>query len=169
MTQMICVGVLSGSYGVRGEMRVKSFCANPADLDTFDPLYTEDGTQEFKLALIGQIKNGFSARIVGVDTKEQADALRGTQLFVTRAQMPEVGEDEYYYSDLIGLNVVDTGGTAIGDVILVSNHGADDLLEVRLQGSSDTALIPFTKACVPTVDLSAKRIVIDPPAGLLPE
>ena len=167
MTALICVGMIAGAFGVRGEVRVKSFCANPGDLETYAPLVTEEGDRSFEISLIGQIKNGFSARVVGVETKDDADALRGISLFARREDLPALPDDEYYYSDLIGLQVADAGGTVIGYVKSVMNHGADDLLEVTVSSASDTALIPFTKAIVPTVDLAARRIVIDPPEGLL--
>ena len=167
MTALICVGMIAGAFGVRGEVRVKSFCANPSDLETYAPLLTEEGDQSFDISLIGQIKNGFSARIVGVASKDDADALRGISLFARREDLPALPNDEYYYSDLIGFEVADTGGAVIGHVKSVMNHGADDLLEVTVPGASDTALIPFTKVIVPTVDLTARRIVIDPPEGLL--
>lgn len=167
MSQLICVGSIAGAFGVRGEVRVKSFCADPQDLGNYSPLSNEDGSRSFDVALIGQIKNGFSARISGVDSKEDADALRGVQLFALRDQLPQLPDDEYYYSDLVGLEVLDTGGEALGTVKAVQNHGADDLLEVTIYGSSDTTFIPFTRAIVPTVDLKSGRIVIDPPDGLI--
>ncbi len=169
MTNMICVGSIAGAYGVHGEVRIKSFCAVPEAIQDYSPLISEDGTQEFSLALIGHVKSGFSARIVGVETKEQADALRGVQLFTPRDQLPSLPDDEFYYSDLVGLDVQDTGGETIGTVASVDNHGADDLLEVRLVGGGETALIPFTKAIVPTIDMEKGLLVIDPPEGLLPQ
>tara|TARA_B100000787_G_C16117165_1_gene260921 strand:+ start:167 stop:670 length:504 start_codon:yes stop_codon:yes gene_type:complete len=167
MSELICVGSIAGAFGVKGELRVKSFCANPSDLAKYTPLLTEDGEKSFELSLIGEIKNGFSARIVGIDNKEAADALRGVSLFARREDLPELPVDEYYYSDLIGFEVADTGGIFIGTVKTVVNHGADDLLEISIPGASDTALVPFTKIFVPTVDMNAKKIVIDPPEGLL--
>jgi len=167
MSELICVGSIAGAFGVKGELRVKSFCENPSDLAKYTPLLTEDGKKRFELSLIGEIKNGFSARIVGIDTKEAADALRGVSLFARREDLPELPVDEYYYSDLIGFEVADTGGIFIGTVKTVVNHGADDLLEISIPGASDTALVPFTKIFVPTVDMNAKKIVIDPPEGLL--
>ncbi|MEO0380124.1 MAG: ribosome maturation factor RimM [Pseudomonadota bacterium] len=163
---LICIGAISGSYGVAGEARVKSFCADPYDIETYNPLSTEDGTRSFTLALIRPIKNGFVARIAEVDTKEKADALKGIQLFARRAQLPSLPADEFYYSDLTGLSVFDTGGAELGQVKSVQNHGAGDLLEVQLPGESTTVLIPFTQAIVPTVDLGQGRIVADPPEGL---
>lgn len=165
-SELLRVGTIGGAYGVRGEVRLKSFCANPEDIDSYAPLLSEDGSEQFSLQLIGAIKNGFSARILGVETKEQADALRGTGLFVRRDQLAELPDDEFYYSDLTGLEVVDTGGGVLGKVKTVVNHGAGDLLEVQIAGSSATTFLPFTKDAVPTVDLKGGRIVADPPEGL---
>ncbi|WP_299620954.1 ribosome maturation factor RimM [uncultured Tateyamaria sp.] len=163
---LICVGTISGSYGVHGELRVKSFCAVPEDIETYSPLTSEDGKRSFALALVRPMKNGFVARIAEVATKEQADDLRGTQLFARREQLPTLPDDEYYYSDLVGLEVFDTGGTSLGRVKSVQNHGAADILEVHVAGGTATVLLPFTMAVVPTVDLGAGRIVADPPEGL---
>ena len=163
----VCVGAIAGSYGVRGELRIKSFCAVPQDIESYSPLTSEDGSATFHLALIRPIKNGFAARIAEVATKEDADALKGTQLFAERDQLPGLPDDEYYHTDLIGLAVVDTGGTALGTVKSVLNHGATDLLEVQQPGGSATILLPFTRAIIPTVDLGVGRIVADPPEGLI--
>ncbi|WP_147110577.1 ribosome maturation factor RimM [Tateyamaria sp. syn59] len=163
---LICVGAISGAYGVRGEVRVKSFCADPEDIEAYSPLTTEDGARFFSLAIIRPMKNGFVARIAEVATKEDADALKGTQLFACRDQLPHLPDDEFYYTDLVGLEVFDTGGTSLGRVKSVQNHGASDLLEIHAPGGTTTVLLPFTKAAVPTVDLSARRIVADPPEGL---
>ena len=169
MSEMICVGAIAGSYGVRGELRVKSYCAVPEDIEKYTPLCSEDRSRQFALAILRPIKNGFAARIAEVTTKEEADALRGTALFVERDQMPSLPDDEFYHADLIGLSVYDTGGVLLGTVKTVQNHGADDLLELQFAGTSATTFLPFTKTAVPTVDLASGRIVADPPHGILPE
>ena len=166
---LICVGAIAGAYGVRGEVRVKSYCAAPEDIETYRPLYTEDGSRTFNLALLHQVKNGFAARIAEITTKEEADEMRGLSLFAARDQLPSLPDDEFYHADLIGLEVYDTGGTLLGRVKTVQNHGADDLLELQLTGTSATTFLPFTKAAVPTVDLASGRIVADPPLGVLPD
>lgn len=169
MTDMICVGAIAGAYGVRGELRVKSYCAVPEDIETYSPLWSEDRSRQFALAILRPIKNGFAARIPDVATKEDADALRGVALFADRDQLPNLPDDEFYHADLIGLDVYDTGGVLLGRVKTVQNHGADDLLELQFAGNSATTFLPFTKAAVPTVDLAAGRIVADPPEGILPD
>ena len=166
MTDRIVVGSLGGAFGVHGEVRLKSFCADPAAIADYAPLFTEDGRKFAQLVLTGQQKNGFTARLDGVITKEDADALRNVKLMADRAQMPSLPDDEYYYTDLIGLDVLDTGGEKLGTVKNVMDHGAGDLLEVQVPGASDTVLLPFTQAAVPTVDLASGRIIADPPDGL---
>ena len=165
----ICVGVISGSYGVHGELRIKSFCAVPEDIEKYSPLTDEAGEREYMLAILRPITNGFSARLPEISNKEDADTLRGTKLFARREQMPSLPDDEFYHADLIGLEVYDTGGVLLGRVKTVQNHGADDLLELQLAGNSTTTFLPFTKASIPTVDLATGRIVADPPDGILPE
>jgi 16S rRNA processing protein RimM len=167
MTDRVCVGAISGAFGVRGEVRLKSFCAEPADIAAYGPLSTEDGARSFEITLTRPVKSGFAARLSGVPTKEAADALRGTRLYAPRDALPSLPDDEFYHADLIGLTALDTGGVTLGKVAAVLNHGAGDLLELRGTGLKGSVLVPFTRAAVPTVDLSAGRVIIDPPEGLL--
>jgi len=167
--ERICVGVIAGAFGVKGEVRLKSFCAEPEDVATYGPLWTEDGARSFTIEITRPVKSGFAALITGVTTKEAADALRGTRLYADRTALPSLPDDEYYHADLIGLEVVDTGGVALGHVTAVHNHGAGDLLEITGPGLKSPALVPFTRASVPTVDLAAARVIVDPPEGVLPE
>lgn len=166
MTDPVCVGAIAGAFGVQGEVRLKSFCATPEDIALYAPLTTEDGGRSFTVTLTRPVKNGFAARLGGVTGKEQADALRGVRLFVPRDRLPSLPDDEFYHADLIGLQVLDSGGTVLGQVKSVLNHGAGDLLEIERPGSSATVLLPFTRDAVPTVDLGAGRLIADPPDGL---
>ena len=169
MTTRVCVGAVAGSFGVRGEVRLKCFTAEPEAIAAYGPLQSEDGARSFEVTLTRPVKGGYAARLSGVTSKEAADALRGTRLYVDRAGLPEPGEEEFYHADLIGLAVHDTGGALLGHVKAVQNHGASDLLELRLPDGSQTVLLPFTKAIVPTIDLAAGRLVADPPEGLFPQ
>ena len=164
----ICVGAISGAFGVRGEVRLKSFTAEPEAIATYGPLFTEDGGRSFTARITGAVSGGLSARLVGVATREEAEALRGVQLFAGRDRLPALPDDEFYHADLIGLVVQDTGGAPLGRVTAVHNHGAGDLLEVQPPGGGATVLLPFTREVVPTVDLAAKCLVADPPGGLFP-
>ena len=88
------------------------------------------------------------------------------KLYTDRDKLPSLPDDEFYHADLIGLEVFDTGGTLLGTVKAVMDHGAGDILEVQRPNTSDTVLLPFTLAAIPTVDLNAGRIISDPPDGM---
>jgi len=162
----VIVGAIAGAFGVKGEVRLKSFCADPAAIADYTPLYSKDGRRFATVVLTGAASNALTARIDGVTTKEEADALKGTELYAERDQLPSLPDDEFYHADLIGLSVYDAGGQLLGKVKAVLNHGASDLLEIHIPGAKSTVLLPFTNAAVPTVNLAAGRIVADPPAGL---
>ncbi len=162
----IIVGSLAGAFGVHGDVRVKSYCAEPDAIADYTPLTRSDGKTITTLVLKGMAKGALIARVDGITTKEEADALKGVDLFAARDQLPSLPDDEFYHTDLMGLTAVDTGGAELGRVKAVQTNGADDLLEIVGPGLKDTVLVPFTKAIVPTVDLAAGRVVIDPPGGL---
>lgn len=159
--RLTCVGALAGAFGVQGEVRLKSFCADPAAIAEYAPLLTEDG-RSFGIRIVKPLNGAFAARLTGVANREAAEALKGTRLYVPRERLPDPGDDEFYHADLIGLAVVDTGGAALGTVRAVLDHGAGDFLEIARPGTADL-LLPFTRALVPTVDIAGGRIVADPP------
>lgn len=160
---LVCVGAIAGAFGVRGEARVKSFCAEPEAIADYAPLTTEDGGRSFTLRITRPVKGGFAARLGGVATREAAEALKGLRLYAPRDRLPGLPDDEFYHSDLIGLTAVDVGGAVLGDVRSVEDYGAGDFLEIRLAATGKPLLVPFTQEAAPTVDLTAGRIVIDPP------
>ena len=155
---MICVGAIAGAYGVRGEARIKSFCAEPEAIADYAPLTSEDGRQ-FDVSITRAIKDGFAARLSGIPHREAAEALRGTRLYAPRERLPALPDDEYYHADLIGLSVFDTGGVALGSVRAVHDFGAGDVLD--LVGGPKPIMLPFTREAVPTVDLASRRIIAD--------
>ncbi|MBF9047810.1 16S rRNA processing protein RimM [Rhodobacterales bacterium LSUCC0031] len=166
MVDRVCIGAIAGAFGVRGEVRLKSFCAEAADIAAYGPLTTEDGARSYEITLTRPVTSGYAARLSGVTSKEAADALRGVRLFAPRSALPHLPDDEFYHADLLGLTAQDTGGAPLGKVAAVLNHGAGDILELRGAPLKGAVLVPFTSAIVPTVDLAAGRIVIDPPEGL---
>ena len=163
MTERVCVGAIAGAFGVRGEVRLKSFTSQPNDIAAYAPLYTEDGSRSFTVRLTRPVTGGLGARLSGVETREQAEALKGVTLWTDRDKLPALPDDEFYHADLIGLSVHDTGGALIGKVRAIYDHGAGDILEIHGPGRRQVLLLPFTRAFVPTVDLAAGRIVADPP------
>jgi 16S rRNA processing protein RimM len=160
---LICIGAIAGTFGVVGEVRLKSFCSEPADIAAYGPLLSEDGRREFHITLTRPVSGGLGARIRGITSKEAADALRGTSLHVPRDRLPGLPDDEFYHADLIGLAAYDTGGEPIGKVTAIYNHGAGDIVEISPNRHKPALLLPFTTAIVPNVDLAAGRIVVNLP------
>ena len=165
MADRVCLGAISGAFGVHGDVRLKSFCADPSAIANYGALTSEDGQSWFEISALMPIKAGFSARLSGVATRMQAEALKGTRLYAARDVLPDLPDDEFYHADLVGLAVLDTGGAQLGKVKAVLNHGADDLIEVQVTGG-DTVLVPFRQAVVPTVDVAGGRLIVDPPEGI---
>jgi len=160
---LICIGAISGAFGVGGEVRLKSFCTEPTNIATYGPLFSADGTREFRITLTRPVAGGLGARIAGIATKEAADALRGTSLYVAREKLPSLPDDEFYHADLIGLSAYDTGGELIGKVTAIYNHGAGDIVEISGNRHKSALLLPFTVEIVPNVDLAAGRLVVNLP------
>ena len=163
MSDLICVGAIAGAFGVNGEVRLKSFCSEPTDIASYGPLTTEDGSRSFQITLTRPVAGGLGARIAGITSKEAADALRGTSLFVPRDRLPALPDDEFYHADLIGLSAFDTGGELLGKVTAIHNHGAGDIIEISPTRHKSALLLPFTKTIVPNVDLAAGRLIVDLP------
>ncbi|MGQ0677679.1 MAG: ribosome maturation factor RimM, partial [Rhodospirillales bacterium] len=100
--------------------------------------------------------------------RDAAEALRGVRLYAERALFPALRENEFYHADLIGLSAEAADGAVLGRVSAVDNYGAGDVIELELAGGG-SAVLPFNRQAVPAVDLAGGRIVVDPPAGLLPQ
>ncbi len=157
------------AHGVRGEIRLRSFTETPLAVAGYAPLSGSDG-HAYRLTAArpaaGTSHDMLVVSVAGIGDRNAAEALNGIELSVPRSSLPDTGEDDFYHADLIGLSVETTDGTALGMVTAVENHGAGDLLEITAPGGS-SVLVPFTKAVVPTIDIAAGRLVVDPPAGLL--
>jgi len=164
----VCLGVIAGAHGLEGLVRIKSFTATPADIGAYGPLADEADARRFALSVTGRAKGVVLARIDGVGDRTQAEALKGTRLYLPRATLPAPAADEYYYADLIGLAVELPDGTTVGTVRAVDNFGAGEVLDVATQGPGGgaTVAVPFTRAAVPLVDLDGGRIVVNPLPGL---
>ncbi|MBI1774221.1 MAG: 16S rRNA processing protein RimM [Proteobacteria bacterium] len=163
----LLVGEIVGAQGIGGLLRVRSFTQEPADLLAYGPVIAEPDGKPIELRLERVAKGGVViARAPGVTDRNAAERLRGVKLFLERGQLPVAGEDEFYHADLIGLTVELASGERLGVVSAVQDFGAGALLEVR--HASGSTLLPFTRAVVPAVDLALRRIVVEPPPGLLP-
>ena len=159
----VCLGVVAGAHGVRGLLKIKSFTAEPLDIGAYGPLSDAKGQRRFDPEIKGRVKESVLVAFAGVTDRDQAQALRGTRLYVSRSVLPEPeDEDEFYNTDLIGLRVEDGAGKVLGSVKAMHNFGGGDLLEVQ-PAEGKSWLVPFTKLAVPVVDLDQGRVVVERP------
>lgn len=160
----LCVGMITGPHGVRGLVRVKSFTAVPADLAGYRPITDADGVRCFDLEFVGEVRGLFLARIAGVRDRDAALPLRGVQLYIDRDLLPPVEEeDEYYYTDLIGLTASRSDGSVYGSVKAVHDFGAGAMIEIELS-EGGIVILPFTAEIFPEVDLAGRKVVTVPPS-----
>lgn len=156
----VLLGAVTGAHGIRGELVVRSYTAEPEDIAAYGALETARGQSLPALTVVRVTPKGVIARMAGVLDRTSAEALQGTELWIARSRLPAAAGGEYYHADLIGLKAVAPDGAEIGQVIAVENFGAGDLLEIRLTGTTATEYIPFTNAFVPDIDLAAGRATV---------
>ncbi len=156
---MICVGAIAGAFGVKGEVKLKSFTQKPQDCVAYGPLLDEAGAVILTPTSHRPVKDALAVRAKEVSTREDAEALKSIKVYVLRSALPEPEEDEFYFTDLVGLDVKTTDGRRMGKVIAVHEFGAGDMLEIKPQDSA-SFFHPFTKVATPKVDIGAGRIVI---------
>ncbi len=162
---LVLLGRFGAPHGVRGEIRLQSYTADPLAIGSYGPLTDKSGAKTFKLQSVRpQGKDMLVARVEGVADRTGAERLTGVELYIAREKLPAPeDEDEFYLADLVGLRAETREGAQIGVVVAVRNFGAGDILEVAPQAGGETLLFPFTKAVVPVVDISGGRVVIEPP------
>ena len=116
---------------------------------------------------ITRLEEALGAELLHRTTRRVSLSTSGTALYVPREALPAPEEDEFYAADLIGCRVEAVDGAPLGEVKAVNDFGAGDVLEIHLNGA--IWRLPFTLENTPQIDLKDRRIVADPPDGLLPE
>jgi 16S rRNA processing protein RimM len=161
----VCVAVVAAAHGLRGVLKLRCFTERPEDVAAYGALFDRNARRLFELQVIGPAPGGVLARAEGIEERNAAEALRGTELFVPRSALPELGPDEFYYSDLEGMEALRADGSRFGVVHGVDNFGAGDLIEVVADDGRRLSL-PFTQRTVPSIDLARRRLVVEPPEEL---
>ena len=161
--KLILVGQVAGGFGVRGEVRVTAFTADPLALKAYGPLLRADGSVGLTLTTARAAKGAVIGRAKEIETKEQADALRGLKLHIPRDRLPEPEEDEFYLTDLVGLQARGPDGLVLGAVKSVQNFGADDMLEIAPAAGGPTWYLPFTREAVPELHVGEGWLLAVPP------
>lgn len=157
---MVLLGRIVAAHGLRGEVKILAFTETPENIAAYGLLNDGRG-REFRIdELRPQKGEAVIARLAGVTDRTAAEKLRGTELYVSRDCLPVPDEEEWYYSDLVGLQAVTPDGGAFGEVVSVQNFGAGDLLELRVPAERQTVFLAFTHANVPAVDIKTGRITV---------
>lgn len=179
--RMVCLGVITGAHGIRGQFRVRSFTATAEDVAAYGPVFDASGNHPLRISVVGRTGDRLIVRADGIHDRNQAETLGKRRLYVPRDALPAAEAETFYHVDLIGLRaeVADSSGPSgpselsdqaavpvLGTVTAVHDFGAGDLLEVT-QPDGRTVMIPFTADAVPVVDVAGGRVVVAPPAGLI--
>jgi 16S rRNA processing protein RimM len=151
-----------GAQGLKGEVKAKIFTASPDALSRYGKLHARDG-RTFTITAFRPSKQG-EAGIAFAEVKDRntAEALKGTELFVSRDALPEPDEDEFYHADLVGLEARDSEGRVLGKVVAVHNFGASDVIELA-RDDGDSVHLAFTRETVPVIKIADGYIVVAVP------
>ena len=161
--QNILMGVVTRAHGIRGDVVVKWFGEDVEAVSSYKMFHDEQGTQEYRVTHARPLKgNTFVAHFLGVDSRTDAEAMRGTSLFIDRTLFPQIEDDEFYLVDLIGLKVIDDNRQPFGHVSEVHNFGAGDVIEVAPVDGSASIMVPFTHDFVPEIESGLHIVLVMP-------
>jgi len=159
------MGVIGRPHGVRGLVHVHSYTAEPADLAAYAPLQDEAGriwSLAWRSEGVAELRNAAGHPLTD---RTQAERLVNIKLYVDRARLPQPDGDEFYLSDLVGLQARDAAGQPIGHVTEIHDYGAGTSLEIARE-AANPLIIPFTREAVPAIDIPAGHLTIIPPTEI---
>lgn len=161
----VCLGVIVGAHGIRGEVKVRSFTEDANDIGAYGVLTDKSGQKSFSVKVVGRSKDDLRVKIEECDDRNQAEALRGTELFVERCVLPETDDEEFYQTDLVGLEVKTESGEFLGKVVAFYNFGAGDIVEIKI--GQKLEMLPFNKDFVPEVCINKGYIIVREPVSAI--
>jgi len=152
-SSLFCAAVIATVHGVHGHVKVKCFLEDPSQFKSYSPYLDEKGEESYVVEkVLSQAKDILIVSLKGIQDRNQAENLRGVQLMLSKKRLPQLSEDTFYHSDLIGLKVLSYQGVSLGVVHALYNYGAGDILEV-ISSEDELGMVPFTKQTFPVVDL----------------
>ena len=155
----VVIGIIVAPHGVRGTLRVRAPGAGGHLREGVEPLVAG---RRRRISRVRETPRGFLVDLEGVEDRSGADAYRGEELVLDRAELDALGEGEFYVGDLVGLMAFGEGGEVVGTVEETFETPAHEVLVVRREGTP-ALYVPFTLEHVPEVDLEAARLVVRPP------
>jgi len=160
LQKMVTLGRIAAPHGVRGLFKVQVFCEKPEDLASYSPLFLEDGSK-MTLQLKGMSKGLAICSSPSVSERTIAESLKGQLLYLPRARLPDLGAEEIYQADLLGMQVQNSAGRILGEVIALHDFGAGEIVEIQLGNSRKTEMLPYYPPFLKQVDEAARCIILD--------
>ncbi len=165
-TKKLHIADIRTAHGIRGLLKLAVYLENPKDIENYNPVQGSDG-KKYTIILKNAIKGEWLAEVNGITDRNQAELLRGIELYIDRDQLPETEDDEIYLEDLVGCDAINTEGHKIGDIISVDNFGASDLIEIKPIDGSKTFYLPIAEPYVQDIDIDQKIVVVEPAAEFM--
>lgn len=163
--KLVDIARITEAHGLKGQVKIRYDGDNPSILSHPDGLILEESDRRLHVKVIKPSSKGLICAIEGVKDRNAAEDLRQKTLYLERDKLPEHDdENDFYITDLVGLQVFDDDGEEQGAIKMVDNFGAGDLLLITTPEGEDFYL-PFTADTVPEVDIDGGKIIIAPPDG----
>ncbi|QGR02948.1 16S rRNA processing protein RimM [Ehrlichia ruminantium] len=158
----ICLGIITSPHGIKGHVKIKTFTENPENFTSYGEL--TDGITTYNINTIQVTsKNTVIAKIKDITSRTQADLLRNKKLFIEKTKLPDLIENEFYYNDLVGLQVLLEDNNIFGSIKKIHNFGSCDIIEILLYKSKKSTMLPFTKNIFTHVNTKERYVVLKLP------
>ncbi len=165
--ELIAIGAIAGVHGIKGEVKAVFHGQGPFEWKSVYIGKNADSAAHFTVSRARSHKGAYIIELEGVSTRDSAEQLRGRAIFIEKRELPALQEGEYYYNDLIGIEVTTDEGKRLGKVTGVLPTGSNDVLEIK--GPFGTVLIPAIEGVIIKLDIENKTLVVRPLEGLVPE
>lgn len=167
LDELVYIGIVISAHGIKGQVKIRTFTESPKDITSFTEILDDEG-RPIRLSISSVNPSYVIAKINDISTRDEAESLQGFTLHVNRSTLPKPKEGEYYYEDLVGLEVHYTTGEIAGKVKSVENFGASDILEISPNNGADF-YYPFHRDFIHSVDLSESTIIVEKLIDLIPK
>ncbi|MBA5723945.1 ribosome maturation factor RimM [Candidatus Liberibacter sp.] len=166
LEKLVLMATIGAPHGVKGELYVKSYASDPANLGRYGSLYSDDG-RKFTIQHIYEKSGKTIILFDGINNRDIAKELHKLELYIKRRDFydEELEEDEFFYADLEGLKTFDLQGKYWGTVSGVYDFGAGTVLELYLDSNERNVMIPFIKAVIPNINIEDNKLLFDPIAA----
>jgi len=165
---LIPLAKITGTHGIRGFLKLRPFSGTIGNLNVGETVILRSRDGALKPLKVESVVNNAAKAMIkfeGFDKINQIESLLNSDVCLLRSQLPEPGEDEYYWCDLIGLSVATTEGIELGVIESIFEAGSSDIYVVR--NAEREYLIPAIADVISTIDIKNRRMLVSPPEGLL--